>query len=101
MTRLLPLNPATAAIGSPAAPYPWLPGGAAWPRVRSAVLTAGRFVLHFAEMCVAMQVGMLIFMLTASAIPGALQGLGMALFMATPMVIWKRVRGHRWRHGFE
>ncbi|MBV9169225.1 MAG: DJ-1/PfpI family protein [Chloroflexi bacterium] len=25
----------------------------------------------------------------------------MALFMAWPMVIWMRIRGHGWRHGFE
>src|SRR2546428_11403551 len=31
----------------------------------------------------------------------SVQPIGMALFMATPMVAWMRIRGHGWRHGFE
>jgi transcriptional regulator GlxA family with amidase domain len=61
----------------------------------------GRFVLHFVEMALAMELGMLIFMPLASFIPAALQQIGMALFMAWPMVAWMRIRGHAWRHGLE
>jgi hypothetical protein len=69
----------------------------------SAVVSAGRFVLHFAEMCVAMIVGMMVFM----AIPGVmdlpreLHLVGMAVAMTAPMVAWMRIRGHGWRHGIE
>jgi YHS domain-containing protein len=69
----------------------------------SAVVSAGRFVLHFVEMCVAMIVGMMVFM----AIPGVmdlpreLHLMGMAVAMTAPMVAWMRIRGHGWRHGIE
>ena len=57
-------------------------------------------MLHFAEMCLAMQVGMLIFILAAGVIPEP-AAIGMALFMAAPMVAWMRIRGHGWRHGID
>ena len=70
-------------------------------RVPAGVQTAGRFVLHFGEMVLAMMAGMLIYMPVAGLIPTYLQQIGMALFMAAPMVAWMRIRGHGWRHGFE
>ncbi len=72
-------------------------------RLLAGGLSAGRFVLHFVEMLLAMFVGMLIYM----AIPGVmglplfLHQLGMAVSMTVPMVVWMRVRGHGLRHGFE
>jgi len=48
-----------------------------------------------------MYVGMLIYMPLEGLVPAALQQIGMALFMAWPMVVWMRIRGHGWRHGFE
>jgi transcriptional regulator GlxA family with amidase domain len=72
-------------------------------RIPAGVLTAARFVLHFAEMWIAMLVGMMLFM----AIPGVmglssvLHQLGMALSMTLPMVAWMRIRGHALRHGIE
>ena len=70
-------------------------------RVPAGVQTAGRFGLHFGEMVLAMMAGMLIYMPVAGLIPTSLQQIGMALFMAAPMVAWMRIRGHGWRHGFE
>src|SRR5438093_8251888 len=70
-------------------------------RLRANALSVGRFVLHFGEMVLAMYVGMLIYMPLEGFIPVSLQGIGMALFMAWPMVVWMRIRGHGWRHGFE
>src|SRR5579859_4391847 len=64
-------------------------------------LSVARFVLHFGEMVLAMYVGMLIYMPLESLLPALLRGIGMALFMVWPMVIWMRIRGHGWRHGFE
>src|SRR5437870_5328174 len=86
MTHILSTHPTTT---------PWalrLPAGA---------LTAARFVLHFGEMVLAMMAGMLVYMPVAGFIPAALHQIGMALFMAAPMVAWMRIRGHGWRHGFE
>ena len=86
MTHILSTHPTT---------RPWslrLPAGA---------LTATRFVLHFGEMVLAMMAGMLVYMPVAGFIPAALQQIGMALFMAAPMIAWMRIRGHGWRHGFE
>jgi putative intracellular protease/amidase len=60
-----------------------------------------RFVLHFGEMVAAMYVGMLLYMPVQNLLPSASHQVGMALFMAWPMVVWMRVRGHAWRHGFE
>src|SRR5437870_3988914 len=70
-------------------------------RLRANALSVGRFVLHFGEMVLAMYVGMLIYMPVEGLVPVFLQGIGMALFMAWPMVVWMRIRGHCWRHGFE
>jgi putative intracellular protease/amidase len=72
-------------------------------RIPARMLTAGRLSLHFAEMWIAMLVGMAVFM----AIPGVMSlpvvahQLGMALAMTVPMVAWMRIRGHGWRHGME
>jgi putative intracellular protease/amidase len=60
-----------------------------------------RFILHFGEMVLAMYVGMLVYMPIQNLLPHAFQSVGMAVFMAWPMVLWMRVRGHAWRHGFE
>jgi flagellar biosynthetic protein FliP len=68
---------------------------------RSSLLVAGRFALHFVEMLLAMYVGMLIYMPLQDLLPAELQQIGMALFMAWPMLVWMRIRGHAWRHGFE
>src|SRR5262245_66242069 len=70
-------------------------------RIPSGVLAAGRFALHFGEMVLAMYVGMLIYMPVEGLLPNSLQQIGMALFMAWPMVVWMRMRGHGWRRGFE
>jgi hypothetical protein len=69
----------------------------------SAVVSAGRFVLHFAEMCVAMIVGMMVFMAIPGLVdlPRELHLVGMAVAMTAPMVAWMRIRGHGWRHGIE
>src|SRR5436305_609965 len=69
----------------------------------SAVASAGRLALHFAEMCVAMIVGMMVFMAIPGAIelPRTLHLVGMAVSMTVPMVAWMRIRGHGWRHGIE
>jgi len=75
----------------------------AFQQLKTAGLTAGRFVLHFLEMSIAMIVGMMLFM----AIPGVMELprplhlLGMAIAMTAPMVGWMRIRGHGWRHGIE
>jgi hypothetical protein len=67
------------------------------------VVSAARFVLHFAEMCVAMVVGMMLFMAIPGVmeLPRAVHVIGMALAMSVPMVAWMRIRGHGWRHGIE
>ena len=70
-------------------------------RLLPAAIGLGRFALHFGEMVVAMYVGMLIYMPLEGLLPSSLQQIGMALFMTWPMVVWMRVRGHGWRHGFE
>jgi putative intracellular protease/amidase len=72
-------------------------------RLLVGALSVGRFALHFVEMLLAMYVGMLIFMAIpgAVALPALLHQLGMALSMTLPMVVWMRIRGHGWRHGFE
>jgi hypothetical protein len=69
--------------------------------VPQGALTTGRFVLHFGEMALAMQLGMLLFMPLASLVPTTVEPFGMALFMAWPTVSWMRIRGHGWRHGGE
>jgi hypothetical protein len=73
---------------------------------------AGRFVLHFAEMWIAMTVGMAIFVpvrlaLIAQGYAALVDsasieyGAWMGVFMAVPMVAWMRLRGHGWRMGTE
>jgi hypothetical protein len=80
----------------------------------------GRFLLHFAEMCLAMEAGMLVFhalpignplrswvdsaiapqsYTALSNIDLDVHLLGMWVFMSVPMVVWMRIRGHGWRHG--
>jgi transcriptional regulator GlxA family with amidase domain len=72
-----------------------------------------RFGLHFVEMAVAMELGMLAMgalnalalepagfrYLTPSHLETHLLAMGFA--MAAPMVAWMRLRGHGWRHGAE
>ena len=72
-------------------------------RIPPGVLLAGRFVVHFVEMWIAMLVGMQIFMGIPGvmALPSLLHQTGMALSMSVPMVVWMRVRGHGWRHGID
>ena len=70
--------------------------------LKSGALTAGRFLLHFAEMWLAMMAGMFVFhALAPHAMTGALHQIGMAVAMTVPMVGWMRVRGHGWRYGPE
>ena len=80
----------------------------------------GRFLLHFAEMCIAMEAGMLVFhalpignplrdfasqVLAPHSYSAVIHTdldvhlLGMWIFMTVPMVLWMRIRGHGWRHG--
>jgi len=70
-------------------------------RIPSGVLNTGRFAVHYGEMVLAMYVGMLIYMPLQGLLPASARQIGMALFMAWPMVAWMRIRGHGWRHGFE
>lgn len=82
-----------------------------WPVLRKAEL--GRFLLHFLEMNLVMQAGMgiLAILLIPNWIPpqyealrdhtSDLHGLAMTVSMIVPMVIWMRIRGHRWLMGFE
>jgi len=78
----------------------------------AAVAGAGYFTLHFAEMFVAMMLGMMVFVpfrlaLTAQGYTALLDGNSidfqawMAAFMVVPMVTWMRVRGCSWRNGAE
>jgi hypothetical protein len=73
---------------------------------------AGYFVFHFAEMLVAMMLGMMFFVpvrlaLTAPGYTGLLDAssidfqVWMGAFMVAPMVAWMRVRGCGWRGGAE
>jgi putative intracellular protease/amidase len=72
-------------------------------KTRIRIQSTARFALHFVEMCLAMTVGMVVYM----AIPGVMtlpstaHQVGMAIAMTVPMVAWMRVRGHGWRHGIE
>jgi hypothetical protein len=70
--------------------------------------TTKRFVRHYAEMVVAMFLGMAILALPARAALAAAgtswsglgneaMFLGMAIEMTLPMVAWMRYRGHGWR----
>jgi len=79
-------------------------------RIRNSALKAGRFILHFLEMTLAMMAGMPIFSLLRNLIPASssyvaafksgtiLYDLAMAVFMTVPMVAWMIVRRHGWRH---
>jgi hypothetical protein len=96
-----------------AAPSPPPTGGVQLALGRSApVAGMGFFLLHFAEMLVAMMLGMAVFAavglaLTAQGSTTLLNGssitsqVGMGAFMVAPMVVWMRVRGGMWRHGVE
>jgi transcriptional regulator GlxA family with amidase domain len=72
-------------------------------RIPAGLLTAGRFVLHFAEMWIAMLVGMMLYMaiLGVMDLPPVVHQAGMALSMTVPMVAWMRIQGHGWQHGIE
>jgi transcriptional regulator GlxA family with amidase domain len=72
-------------------------------RIPAGLLTAGRFVLHFIEMWIAMLVGMMLYMAIPGVmdLPPVIHQVGMALSMTAPMVAWMRIRGHGWRHGIE
>jgi hypothetical protein len=72
----------------------------------------GPFLGHFAEMVVAMMVGMPLFGMPLRALQGAVLGpasvgipelraLGMGAAMTVSMVIWMRYRGHSWRSSAE
>ena len=77
-------------------------------RFNAAATGVGYFTLHFAEMFVAMMLGMMVFVpirlaLTAQGYTALLDGSSidfqawMAAFMVAPMVAWMRVRGCTWR----
>jgi hypothetical protein len=69
-------------------------------RLWSAVAPWGRFALHFAEMWIAMAIGMMLYHgLTGTG--HGLDQIGMMAAMTVPMVAWMRLRGHGWRHGVE
>src|SRR5579864_9443656 len=75
-----------------------------WPsQIPANVQTAGRFVLHFAEMWIAMLVGMLLYMAIPGVmvLPAFIHQVGMAISITVPMVVWMRIRGHAWRHGID
>ena len=76
--------------------------------LRTVATKAGSFVVHFAEMWFAMFLGMAVFMvlriaLTTRGYTALLDAtsiefqVGMAVFMAAPMVGWMRLRGCSWR----
>jgi YHS domain-containing protein len=77
----------------------------------SAVVSAGRFVLHFGEMVVAMGLGMVVLDVALGVVPAASAALGdhagllyqvvMAVAMTLPMIGWMFLRGHGWQHGIE
>jgi hypothetical protein len=71
-----------------------------------------RFIFHFAEMWIAMLIGMAVFGpvrlalaaqgYTALFDPMSIESeMGRAVFMAAPMVLLMRIRGCCWRHGIE
>jgi hypothetical protein len=76
------------------------------------VASVGRFLLHFAEMWIAMTLGMMILVpVKGIVVPMGYSALldttsidyqaWMGVFMVVPMVAWMRVRGHGWRMGIE
>ena len=76
---------------------------------RAAQRPVRRFLLHYAEMLLAMLLGMAVFFLPAEALLGALGAgdgplvtlLAMGISMTGPMVAWMRVRGHSRRASLE
>ncbi len=73
-------------------------------RQSTTLVRAGRFILHLAEMIIAMQVGMAIFhaVLCAQLMPyPVLHEAVMDLFMALPMVAVMAWHGHCWQHSAE
>ena len=61
-----------------------------------------RFIRHCLEMLAAMGLGMLVLGMAVGAVVDtsdrpALMLTEMAVTMTVPMVVWMRVRGHRWR----
>jgi hypothetical protein len=81
-------------------------------RLSVAAAGVGYFVFHFAQMGIAMMLGMAIFIpfslaLTALGYTALLDAssidfqVGMGAFMVAPMVAWMRVRGCGWRDGVE
>lgn len=81
-------------------------------RIGDAAGRAVRFVLHFAEMSIAMLLGMAVFGPVSLGL--AAQGYtsmfdtmsidtmaGMVVFMVAPVVLWMRARGWGWRDGAE
>ncbi len=80
-------------------------------RFNAAAAGVGYFTLDFAEMFVAMMLGMMVFAprlgLTAQGFTGLLDGssidfqASMAAFMVVPLVAWMRVRCCSWRNGAE
>ncbi len=82
-------------------------------QIQNAALKAGRFMLHFLEMTLAMMVGMPILIMARNLVPAsspyaaALKtgtipfDLVMTIFMVVPMVAWMIVRRHGWRHSVE
>jgi uncharacterized membrane protein len=81
-------------------------------RRSAAAAGAGYFIFHFAEMSLAMMLGMMFFVpfrliLTIQGYTALLDASSidfqawMGAFMVTPMVMWMRVRGCSWRDGTE
>jgi flagellar biosynthetic protein FliP len=81
-------------------------------RLSAAAARVGYFLFHFAEMLVAMMLGMMVFVpfrlaLTAQGYAALLDASSidfqawMGAFMLAPMVTWMRVRGCSWRDGAE
>ena len=98
----------TPAPGANVAPTGRLARSASGPRPPVHALSARRFTLHFAEMVVAMVVGMVVlhpvwmFVLDAVGATGVMHNpYTGALIMATNMTVamsaWMKFRGHRWR----
>lgn len=84
-------------------------------RFRAAGVTAlrlFRFVLHFAEMWVAMLLGTIAFGYVRHGLaiagdrvflePASIQSeVGHGVFMTAPMLLWMGIRGYRWRENIE
>ena len=77
------------------------------------VARAGTFILHFLELQIPMGLGALVCYLLGRLIPAAssfatiyhpgtyLYATGDVLFLTTPVVVWKVLRGHGWQHSLE